>query len=169
MCICKLACYICRHHLLLVQVSIRSTRGMVWCFQSIKIYFCHESRLHVGYTTPELKFGTRCNVLSRGPRQPTAHNLTFIPASTPSDVTTSTSSSTVRITHSAPSSLESHLSSSHWRSSFRAFKRPKTWLVSCGPTLPSALKQAVPTTEPKVRLRFPCAWSPPGNGAKTDP
>lgn len=74
-----------------------------------------------------------------------------------SDDTPSRTSSTVRSTHSVPSSLESHLSSSVWFSVFRAFSRPKIWLVNCGPTPPSARRDAIPTTEPKARLRFP--WS----------
>lgn len=86
------------------------------------------------------------------------HNLTLTCWSwSSSDDTPSKTSSTVRSTHSVPSSLESHLSSSVWFSVFRAFRRPKMWLVNCGPTPPSARRDAIPTTEPKARLRFP--WS----------
>lgn len=86
------------------------------------------------------------------------HNFTLTCWSrSSSDDTPSRTSSTVRITHSVPSSLESHLSSSVWFSVFRAFRRPKIWLVNCGPTPPSARRDAIPTTEPKARLRFP--WS----------
>ena len=86
------------------------------------------------------------------------HNLTLTCWSrSSSDDTPSRTSSTVRSTHSVPLSLESHLSSSVWFSVFRALRRPKIWLVNCGPTPPSARRDAIPTTEPKVRLRFP--WS----------
>ena len=76
--------------------------------------------------------------------------------------------SMVRMTHSVPSSPESHLSSSFRPCTVRALRRPKTWLVSWGPTPPSARRQATPTTEPRVRLRLPCSFSP-GRGARTEP
>lgn len=114
-------------------------------------------------------------------RKTTNHNLALTWSSARSPVEMpSTISSTVRMTHSVPSSLDSHLSSALWFLASRALRRPKVWLTSCGPTPPSARREAMPTTDPNARLRFPWSGSPkllvspkdlvsPGRGESTVP
>ena len=67
----------------------------------------------------------------------------------------------VRRAHGVRSSLKPSMS--------RALSKPKTWLMSWGPTSPSARRHAVPTTEPNARLKLPCSLGPPGRGDSTEP